>query len=128
MKKNLVLLALIVLSAFALFSCNSDERLIRVSNAIYLDVKTVVTDPAIMEDISPEKLEKLAELERTYLEAVSILKRMPKDEGALTMLVFCADELLIIVDDLDKYGKYRDVVTTIRISTKLLKNHMVGYQ
>jgi hypothetical protein len=128
MKKNLVLLALIVLSAFALFSCNSEERLIRVSNAIYLDVKTVVTDPAIMEDISPEKLEKLAELERTYLEAVSILKRMPKDEGALTMLVFCADELLIIVDDLDKYGKYKDVVTTIRISTKLLKNHMVGYQ
>lgn len=128
MKKNLVLLALIVLSAFALFSCNSEERLIRVSNAIYLDVKTVVTDPAIMEDISPERLEKLAELERTYLEAVSILKRMPKDEGALTMLVFCADELLILVDDLDKYGKYKDVVTTIRISTKLLKNHMVGYQ
>jgi len=128
MKKNLVLLALIVLSAFVLFSCNSEERLIRVSNAIYLDVKTVVTDPAIMEDISPERLEKLAELERTYLETVSILKRMPKDEGALEMLVFCADELLIIVDDLDKYGKYRDVVTTIRISTKLLKNHMVAYQ
>ena len=125
MKKLFAILALL-----ALVGCNYQagpvkaDRLLKTTHAIYLDVRTVVTDPAVMPMFMPAELRQLSELERQYLEAVRILEGRPDDAAAIEQISYLATEILMVLEQVVFVEKVRPYVAAIRISIKLLRNHL----
>lgn len=119
----LVAVALVTM-AWITTGCRDTEKIIKTSNALYLDIKTIVTDPEVAAGIPPATMERLADLERTYLEAVQVLRDRPDSAEPLDMLVFCADEILTIINGTPMTGKYQSAVAAIRISIGILRNHL----
>jgi hypothetical protein len=123
MKKILAILMMAIMTTFTM-ACNNTDQILKTANVIYLDIKTIVTDPEVKPVISKSDWEKLAGLERTYLEATLVLKETPSDEGALGLLVYCTDEILTMIDSIENTEKYVQAIAAIRFSVKILKNHM----
>lgn len=119
-------LALISLSA----GCTMDnkDKVIARTNAIYKNIKLIVTDPEIKPLISDDATTALIEAERAYLEAVQLLESstLDTDDGrsALSTIVNCADTLLTVIDGLNICGQYEPVITAARLSVGLLKNNL----
>ncbi len=133
MKPSLLLLAVAcVLAADSLFiGCGpgpvgpvTDSRALKTAQAIYLDVRTVVTDPEVVPMFAPAELKRLGQLEQTYLAAADTLRRYPDDQAAIAQLSFVATEILGIIDEVTFVGKVRPYVAAIRISVKILQNHL----
>jgi hypothetical protein len=122
MKKLLVLL-LIGLSVLCVSSCTEKERVLKTANVIYLDAKTILTDPMVQQSLSPGTIQTLAELERNYLTTVMVLRATPDSADALMALAQHADTLLSIVSKVN-VGQYTQTIAALRISVMLLKNHL----
>lgn len=102
----------------------TESRVLKTANAIYLDVRTVVTDPEVKPLFFPRDLEKLADLEQQYLEAAAVLELYPSDAGAIAKVSYLGGELLGLLDEVVVVEKYRSYLAAIRISIKLLRNHI----
>ena len=99
------------------------SRTLKTANAIYLDIRTVITDPEVMTLFAPKELERLAELERQYLEVADTLRAFPDDAQAIEKLSWIATEILVTLNQIQA-EKYRPYIAAIRISISLLKNHL----
>ena len=127
--KNLLVLIAIVCSL--MFSCvpkpvnpAAESRVLKTANAIYLDVRTVVTDPEVKSLFAPGDLKRLSDLERQYLEVADTLKQYPNDAEAVTKISYLASEILDLLDEVAVIEKYRSYLAAIRISIKILRNHI----
>lgn len=116
-------LALIALTP----ACVADnkETIINRTNAIYTNIKLIVTDPDVSAMISEDAMKSLIEAERVYLEAVQALENADLDsaagKSALQTIVGCADTILAVIDALDMLDQYEPVIAAARLSIKLLK-------
>lgn len=118
-----ILFAFLIAGIF--LGCTDSKEILKTTNALYLDIKTVVTDPAIQPGISTEALDKLVVIEMNYLMAASKLKEVgAADMKPLSVIISCADEILGILDALVLDGKYERQISAIRLSIKILKNHL----
>ncbi len=130
MKKNngfiFVAIILVFVMAFGIGCQTSRPKRLETINALYLDIKTIITDPAIKPMIPPGKLKRLADLERKYLAAVSRLKasKVPDDKVDLAIIAECGSKLLGIVNSLVLEGKYSKELEAIKLGVKLLRNHL----
>ncbi len=110
-------------------SCTDNKTtIINRTNAIYANIKLIVTDKAVSSIISDDAMGRLAEAERLYLEAVQVLESadLTSDDGksALQTIVDCADIILTVIDTLDVLDKYEPVITAARLSVELLKTNI----
>jgi len=125
--KTLFILALFMVSmATVFFGCTEDpDKMLKITNALYLDIKTVVTDPEIKPMIPDKTVERLVVVEQVYLKAASALKSNKSDaQRPLATIVGCADEILDIIGTLVLDGSYDRQLAAIRLSVKILKNHL----
>ncbi len=107
--------------------CKMDRpKRLETINALYLDIKTIVTDPNVRPLIPDDKIADLAALERIYLEAVMRLEESkdPEDKVDLTVIVDCGSALLGIIDELVLDGKYNKQMQAIQLGIKVLSNHI----
>lgn len=108
--------------------CKTNKtEIINRTNAIYKNIKLIVTDPEISPLLSEDAHKSLIEAERMYLEAVQALEEsegINSDSGksALGTIVSCADTLLSVLDSVGVLDKYQPVITAARVSVKLLKS------
>jgi hypothetical protein len=100
------------------------DRILKTTNAIYMDIRLVVTDPEIMPMFTESELETLAELEQKYLDIVEILKQYPNDPTALERISWVAADILDVLEVVDFVPAARPYVAAIRISIKILRNHL----
>lgn len=121
---GLVSVILAVSFAISIFSgCNSDpERLFKKADIMYLDIKTIVTDPAVRVFVPDETMLRLAIAEQVYLRASAM--RQHDNTGALKMLANVADEVINLVEDLQVAEKYQPQIDAIRVVLKILRNHI----
>ena len=98
------------------------ESLFKKADIMYLDIKTIVTDPAVASFIPEATMQRLSVAEQAYLKA-SALKDQD-NETALKMLANVADEVLKLVEDLQVAEKYQAQVDAIRVVLKIIKNHI----
>jgi hypothetical protein len=99
-------------------------RVLKTTHAIYLDVRTVVTDPEVMPMFAPAELQRLAELERQYLEVAERMEAYPNDAEAIEKVSYLAGEILGITNEVAFVGKARPYIAAIRISIQILRNHL----
>ncbi len=125
MEKRFCFFLIVILFSFvALFGCKTDEVL-RSANAIYLDIKTVVTAPGVREKIPPVVMVRLAQLELIYLSAAQDIKATGVENSRpITVVVDCADEFLQIINTMALNGKYEKEIKAIGIAIDVLKNHI----
>jgi predicted RNA-binding protein with EMAP domain len=127
MKKLLTTLAII---CFLGIGCAQSEgpvtenKILKTINSIYLDVRTVVTDPEVITLFTAEELERLAELEKRYLQVADTLRAFPDDAEAIEQISWIANEILTIIGDVESIEKYQPYVAAIRISIQVLRNHL----
>lgn len=127
MRRILTVLAIVMFLAIGCVKPNgpaTENSVLKTANAIYLDIRAVVTDPEVKPMFSPKELGKLAELEERYLSGVDMLKQYPDDAEAVQKISYLATEVLGIFEQvtfIDKVGPY---VAAIRISIKVLRNHL----
>ncbi|MGD9825771.1 hypothetical protein [Desulfobacter sp.] len=110
-------------------SCTDNKTtIINRTNAIYTNIKLIVTDPDVSAMISEDAMRNLAEAERVYLEAVQVLENADLDsesgKNALGIIVDCADTILVVIDALDVMEQYEPVITAARLSVKLLRTNI----
>lgn len=122
-----------VLFAFAMAlivvlpGCMDDQsKVLARTNAIYQNIRLIVTDPEVSAMIPDMAMHKLAKAERIYLEAARILENADvgseHQQTALQTIMDCADIFLTVVDDLGKLApQYQPAITATRLSVKLLK-------
>lgn len=132
--KCIILLALATLLTTTLFFIGcigveptgpaKSDKVLKTTNAIYRDIRIVVTDPEIKPMFSPKELEKLAELEDRYLDVVDVLKQYPDDAEAIQKVLYLATEVLGIFEQVTFIEKSRPYVAAIRISIQILRNHL----
>jgi len=120
----LLALAVILMAMTVSPGCTETKDLVKTSNALYLDIKTIVTDPEVAAGIPPETMARLASLERTYLEAANVLRDRPESTEPMEVLAYCADEILTLLTGMTVTGKYQSAISAVRISVKLLRNHV----
>lgn len=132
MKKYLAMMMIAVIGCFLFMGCLGEKttgppvtenKVLKTANAIYLDIRTIVTDPEVKPMFTDKELDRMAELEQEYLEAAKILRAFPDDAGAIDQLSWVATEILYTINAV-KVEKYRPYVAAIRISIKLLRNHI----
>jgi predicted RNA-binding protein with EMAP domain len=127
MKKWILLLAII---CFLGIGCAQSEgpvtenKVLETTQAIYLDVRTVVTDPEVMPLFTDKELERLAELEKRYLQVADTLRAFPDDAEAIEQISWIANEILTIIGEVESIEKYQPYVAAIRISIQVLRNHL----
>lgn len=102
----------------------TENKVLKTADAIYRDIRIVVTDPEIKPMFSPKELEQLAELEDRYLAVVDVLKQYPDDAEAIQKISFLATEVLGIFEQVTFVDKARPYVAAIRISIQILRNHL----
>jgi hypothetical protein len=128
MKKRYFTLAfaLVIIISGIFYGCTEDrEKMVRTTNAIYLDIKTVVTDPTVKPMIPEKTLGRLVVVEQVYLNAAKTLKEPGIDSAEpLTIIINCADEILDTINILVLDEKYEKQLAVIRFSIKILKNHL----
>jgi predicted RNA-binding protein with EMAP domain len=131
--KKLMTLAFCALMACSLAGCATPgdpfsppdiNQVLQETQKIYLDVRTVVTDPEVMPLFTAEELERLADLERKYLEAAKRMKAFPEDAEAIEQISWIATEILTIIGEVESIEKYQPYVAAIRISIQILRNHL----
>lgn len=111
---------------------DNPEDLVKRTNAIYLDIKTVVTDPEVQPLLSSDTMMMLKDLEQKYLFAANALKGLEFSETDPTVtIVNCTDTILNIIDyvvlqqtNTEKINKYAKHIAAVRISLKVLRNHI----
>ncbi len=129
-KRNYFISIIAVTLVFAMalgIGCKmSRTKRLETINALYLDIKTIVTDPNVRPLIPPDKMADLAALERIYLEAVMNLEasKAPDDKIDLTTIVDCGSALLGIIDEIALDGKYARQLEAVQLGIKVLKNHL----
>jgi len=121
---GLVVLLVTVSFAISIFSgcTDSPEKLFQKADVMYLDIKTIVTDPAVAVFIPEPTMQRLAIAEQVYLRA-SALKEQD-NENALRLLANVADEVINLVEDLQVAEKYQPQIDAIRVVLKILRNHI----
>lgn len=102
----------------------TESKILKTTDAIYRDIRIVVTDPEVRPMFSQNELDKLAELEEQYLEVVEILVEYPSDEDAIQRISWLATEVLGIFEQVTFVDKARPYIAAIRISIQILKNHL----
>ncbi len=123
---SIIALTLVFAMALGIGCKMSRPKRLETINALYLDIKTIVTDPTVRPMIPPEKMAELAELERVYLETVMKLQasQVPEDQADLSVIVDCGTALLGIIDELVLDGKYNKQMQAIQLGIKVLSNHI----
>jgi hypothetical protein len=129
MKKTLAVLAIVALCFAGCIGTQSgdpvtENKVLKTADAIYRDIRIVVTDPEIKPMFSPKELEQLAELEDRYLAVVDVLKQYPDDAEAIQKISYLATEVLGIFEQVTFVDKARPYVAAIRISIQILRNHL----
>jgi hypothetical protein len=127
MKKLIAALTILAIMGFGCVQSSgpvSENKVLKTADAIYRDIRIVVTDPEIKPMFSPKELEQLAELEDRYLAVVDVLKQYPDDAEAIQKISFLATEVLGIFEQVTFVDKARPYVAAIRISIQILRNHL----
>ena len=120
----------LVVSLIMLSGCEqSKEKLLAEMNTIYLDVRTVITDPLVLPLIPEDKLSILQEAEKKYLDAVAILKTIDSEDttdkkAKLRTIIECADTILSVLDSLPISSSHKLELAAARVSINILKNHL----
>ena len=124
MRKLLTILTLFALIGLTA-ACDevTPEKAAKTINAIYLDIKTIVTDPEVRAPISDEDMFNLQSAERKYLIAAEKYKLYGGAEHIDTIML-CADTFLsvFVEDKLDERQQQR--LAAVRVAIKVLKNHL----
>lgn len=100
------------------------DNILKTTDAIYRDIRIVVTDPEVKPMFSPEELEKMAKLEAQYLDVVETLQMYPNDADAIQQISWLATEVLGVFEQVAYVEKTRPYIAAIRISIQILKNHL----
>jgi predicted RNA-binding protein with EMAP domain len=127
MKKLLTTLAIICFLGIGCVQSGgpvNENKILKTTNSIYLDVRTVVTDPEVITLFTAEELERLAELEKRYLQVADTLRAFPDDAEAIEQISWIATEILTIIGEVESIEKYQPYVAAIRISIQVLRNHL----
>lgn len=127
--KKLLITALTIICFFGIGCAQlgdpvTENKILKTTNSIYLDVRTVVTDPEVIPLFTAEELERLAELEKRYLQVADTLRAFPDDAEAIEQISWIATEILMIINEVEFIEKYRPYVAAIRISIQVLRNHL----
>lgn len=128
-KMATVFAAGLALIAMATGCTESKTDIINHTNAVYKNIKVIVTDEEISAMIPDDTMAALADAERVYLEAVQVLEQSDSIDSAtgrnaLLTIVTCADVILKVIDTLDVLEKYEPVITAARLSVKLLRSNI----
>ena len=129
---SLLIVVVMFMGLFALSACvkessgpvDGKNSIIGTTDKLYVDIKTVVTDPEVRPLFSDEDMEYMAELERTYLDATATLRARPDDAEAIQVIAGVATDILMVIKGVEFTEKYRPYVSAIRISIKILRNHI----
>jgi hypothetical protein len=100
------------------------NNILKTTDAIYRDIRIVVTDPEVKPMFSQKELEKMAKLEAQYLDVVETLQMYPNDSAAIQQISWLATEVLGIFEQVAYVEKTRPYIAAIRISIQILKNHL----
>ena len=116
------LAAMVLTGLLSLFGCDgmNKDRVIVKTNAIYKNVKVILTDPVVGERLSEERKEQLRIVERVYLEAAERLEGLESLDGVegkeiLGEIVECCEILLDVIDGLEVGEEYEEVVEVVRL-------------
>ena len=121
---RLILILLLVLMGCIETGPYTPDKVLSVTQATYLDVRTVVTDPEVLPMFSPAEIKALEDLETRYLAAADRLKNFPGEADAIEQVANLATDLLTIINNVDFLPKVRPYVSAIRISIQLLRNRL----
>lgn len=121
--KNFVFVLMIIFSLVFVGCEKSKEEILQTTNTVYLDIKTVVTDPSVRPMFSEEELTELRQLERTYLTAVDVYDKS-EDQDSLKVISDCASEILVLLTKNVVDDRYKAEITAVRLSIKILRNHI----
>lgn len=127
MKKLLTVLAIVCFLGIGCVQSEgpiTENKILKTTNSIYLDVRTVVTDSEVIPLFTEKELERLADLEKKYLQVADTLRAFPNDAEAIEQISWIATEILMIINEVEFIEKYRPYVAAIRISIQILRNHL----
>lgn len=133
MKKLIILL--LAFSLVGLFSCRDYynynlpekehvEKILNTTDKIYMDIRLVITSPEVLPMFTDEELKTLVELEKRYLEVVSILREYPDDSSALKRISVIAEEILNVLELVSFVPAASPYVTAAKVSLRILQNHI----
>jgi hypothetical protein len=122
MKKICLFFLLALALVLPLTGCNQD--IFKTADALYLDIKVLVLDEDIRPLIPDKTMERLARVEKAYLSASKLKAVAPDNIRPLELLIACADEILLLLDDLDLGERHERHIAAVRISVKVLRNHI----
>ena len=118
--------ALVAVFSCVLVGCDDDKTVFERAEVLRLDIRTIVTDPAIKPMIPETTLARLAMAEKVFLEAKSVYDSGGGgDVEPLALLANSADEIVTILDQLALGGKYEREIAAIRLAVKILRNRLV---
>lgn len=124
MRRFIIPLFLFVCSLF-IVACDQNvsiETILNTSDCLYVDIRTIITDPAVWSSIPDEKKEELAKLESTYLLTISSLREADSIKGREALIV-AADNVISLLETAGIIPeKYSTAITAVRISLNVLKN------
>lgn len=121
---------LVVLGLLMTPGCDrSKESLLADMNYIYMDLRIIITDPAVLTLLSPGQLQDLKQAETSYLAAVEVLRgidAIDSDSGHVTFEIIagCVDTILDTIDTTDIFIGHEVKVAAIRMTLKILRNHI----
>ena len=125
MKKSAIFI--MIFMAFIFTGCNfqsavhpTKEQFVTYADSLYLDIKTIVTDPAIRPAISKDVMDKLKEAEDLYLEAKAVQDTVSQEP--IDLLISAGKKVLEVTNILVLNEKQKAIVAGIRLSIKMLLN------
>ena len=124
------LMAIIIASVLSTTGClENKEKVLSRINLVYLDINTVLSDPEVSTHISAATREKLLTAEKVYLAAIEALEKKDSlsdedSKATIQTIVSCAGVILDALDDIGILEKHQDKISFIRLSIKVLENHL----
>lgn len=131
MKKFLWLFMVIALASVlscGLIGCKGggDKTVFDRADLLRLDIRTIVTDPAVRPMIPESTLARLGTAESVFLKAKAVYDSGGGgDAEPLELLANSADEIITILDQLALGGKYEQEIAAIRLAVKILRNRLL---
>ena len=116
-------MGIVFILLFSTISCNTTDtrEVLKQADTLYLVVKTIVTDPAVLPILSRDTLEKLILLETRYLQAKKLYLSGVAEGDTKSKIFGFAGTLISIFEELPHLDKYKDQITTARVAIKILR-------
>jgi hypothetical protein len=117
-------LVLFVLVSFLFIGCTTTEVL-RNIDIIHDSVKSIITSPSVHKQLPVDTLLTLEKIDKRYLAAEERLRSgWTKNPSAVEVIVECAEDFLLVIDDLALDSKHKKKIQIIGSSLRTLKDYL----